>query len=236
MEALRGETFPASGNSDRFIGGARNYFVRVGKDIGVDHSFLAGLSHLRAEPNGRGAAEHNHGDEEHHGEFGFSGDSDLTIAGLVWKWAPDGNAENRNFLFQTEYFHRDEEGVINFSHDEEGALLPYDGTQQGIYAQGVYQFMPGWRAGLRYDRLWSDNTLRVTDNTTDKADDELLDESGLLGGHDPYRWTFMADYTHSEFSRLRLQYAKDYTRSKDGDDQIQLQYIMSFGAHGAHRY
>ncbi len=46
----------------------------------------------------------------------------------------------------------------------------------------------------------------------------------------------MTDYSHSEFSRVRLQYAKDHSRPNDGDDQIQLQYIMSLGAHGAHKY
>ena len=69
-----------------------------------------------------------------------------------------------------------------------------------------------------------------------EADDDVLEESGLLDGHDPYRWTVMTDYSHSEFSRLRLQYARDKSRSGDADDQFQLQYIMSLGAHGAHKY
>jgi hypothetical protein len=45
----------------------------------------------------------------------------------------------------------------------------------------------------------------------------------------------MLDYSHSEFSRLRLQY--EYDRRVPKQNQVwMLQYIMSLGAHGAHRY
>jgi hypothetical protein len=46
----------------------------------------------------------------------------------------------------------------------------------------------------------------------------------------------MLDYSHSEFSRLRLQFARDKSRQGITDQQIFLQYIMSLGAHGAHKY
>ncbi len=236
LEALRGDRFPGSGDGSKALGSAQNYFLRVGRDVGLSHSFRLGLSHLRADPTGR-TSGHAHGHDEHGEEtFAFSGSSNLSVADLIWKWAPNGDARHRNFLFQTEYYHRDENGTYDFSNDVGGALLPYDGTQQGFYVQGVYQFMPRWRLGLRYERLWSDNDLRVADNTSGEGDDVLLEESGLISNHDPHRWTLMADYSHSEFSRLRLQYARDNSRAGDGDDQLQLQYIMTLGAHGAHNY
>lgn len=234
VEALRGERFPAGEDGSQFLGAAQNYFARAGRDVGVSHSFRIGLSHLRTDPDNR---ESGHAHAEHLDEtFRFTGDSDLTALDLVWKWAPNGDARYRSFVFQAEYFYRDEEGVVTFTNDTGEALLPYDGTQQGVYVQGVYQFMPRWRAGLRYDKLWSGNTLRVISNSSGEEDEDVLAESGLLGEHDPYRWTIMADYSHSEFSRLRLQYARDHARPEGGDDQIQLQYIMSLGAHGAHKY
>jgi len=236
LEALRGERFPASGDGSDALGAAHNYFVRAGGDVGLSHSYRAGLSHLRTDPKDRSSG-HAHGHDEHGDEtFAFSGSSNLTVADLTWKWAPDGNARHRNFVFQTEYFHRDEDGRYAFNNDVGDALLPYDGTQQGIYIQGIYQFMPRWRLGLRYDRLWTDNSLRVSQNNSGEDDDELLEESGLISDHDPHRWTLMADYSHSEFSRLRLQYARDNSRDGESDDQIQLQYIMTLGAHGAHKY
>ena len=45
----------------------------------------------------------------------------------------------------------------------------------------------------------------------------------------------MLDFSHSEFSRLRLQYEYDQSTSK-GDNLWMLQYIYSLGSHGAHQY
>ena len=46
----------------------------------------------------------------------------------------------------------------------------------------------------------------------------------------------MLDYTPSEFSRLRLQFAQARTLADVTDNQWFLQYILSLGAHGAHKY
>jgi hypothetical protein len=46
----------------------------------------------------------------------------------------------------------------------------------------------------------------------------------------------MFDYSPSEFSRLRLQLARDQSRPGVTDNQIFLQYIMSLGTHAAHSF
>jgi len=46
----------------------------------------------------------------------------------------------------------------------------------------------------------------------------------------------MFDYSPSEFSRLRLQFASDRSNPAATDRQLFLQYIMSLGAHGAHAF
>ena len=46
----------------------------------------------------------------------------------------------------------------------------------------------------------------------------------------------MFDYTPSEFSRFRLQYAQSKTRPGVTDNQFFLQYILTLGAHGAHKF
>jgi len=46
----------------------------------------------------------------------------------------------------------------------------------------------------------------------------------------------MLDYSPSEFSRWRLQLARDNSRQGLPDTQFFVQYIMSLGAHGAHSY
>ena len=47
----------------------------------------------------------------------------------------------------------------------------------------------------------------------------------------------MFDWSPSEFSRLRAQYAWDEARDDgDTDRQLRLQYLYGIGAHGAHKY
>ena len=45
----------------------------------------------------------------------------------------------------------------------------------------------------------------------------------------------MADWSNSEFSRLRFQYNHDRATLAD-DNQFGLQYMFSIGAHGAHTF
>ena len=57
-----------------------------------------------------------------------------------------------------------------------------------------------------------------------------------LAEHDPRRSTAMIDFSPSEFSRFRLQFAHDEARFNESDNEIFLQYIMSLGTHGAHKF
>jgi hypothetical protein len=52
---------------------------------------------------------------------------------------------------------------------------------------------------------------------------------------DPRRYSLMADWANSEFSRLRLQFTRDEAGLVN-DDQWGLQYFHSIGAHGAHTF
>lgn len=232
-ELLQGDNFPG-GDSDADVGDSRTLFIQLGGDLNVSSSWRIGLSGLWMDAHERAGGGHGHGGDEEGSRF--SGDSDLLIADLVWKWSPQGNPRYRNFTFSSEYFYRDENGGVVLSEDGSSATLDYQGTQQGFYAQGVYQFMPRWRIGLRYDWLDSDNDLDII-NADGLDPAEIIDDVGLLDADDnPQRWSVMADYSPSEFSRLRLQYNRDDSRGDDVDNQWTLQYIMSLGAHGAHEY
>ena len=165
----------------------------------------------------------------------FTGNSRLWVASGVLKWSPHGNPTYSNFKLQGEYFHRKENGGLTY--DTAGASLGtmnggYSSRQSGWYAQGVYQFMPAWRVGYRYDRLDSGTTaLGLVDSGVLRAAD-----FPILGAYNPKRHTFMVDWSPSEFSRVRLQFARDYSRMGLADNQIFLQYIVSLGAHGAHTF
>jgi hypothetical protein len=145
----------------------------------------------------------------------------MFMAEFVWKWAPNGNNRQRNFIFQAEYMWRNEAGSYQLPS---GNTLPYDNDQQGWYLQAVYQPFPRWRIGFRYDLLASDNPGPAY------ADTPLMSSAS-----DPYRYSLMADWSNSEFSRLRLQYTRDQA-GLDTDNQWGLQYIYSIGAHGAHTF
>jgi outer membrane receptor protein involved in Fe transport len=103
------------------------------------------------------------------------------------------------------------------------ADLPYDGDQEGWYLQGVWQFAPMWRVGLRHDLVDSDNGPGLIGT-------ELEDP-----GRSSRRSSVMLDWSPSEFSRLRLQYTDDQVL-EESDSVWYLQYIMSIGAHGAHQF
>ena len=80
-------------------------------------------------------------------------------------------------------------------------------------------------AGLRWDQLDS--------GTQDLgANDANLE----ITNYKPKRASIMVDYSWSEFSRMRLQYAQDKSMQGITDDQITLQYIMSLGPHGVHKF
>ena len=233
-ETYAGNQFPA-GESESVTGDVQTAFLKLGGDIGISHAWQAGVSALVADVNDREGGGHGHGSDADGSSF--TGDSDLYIADVVYRWAPGGNPNLRNFKLQAEYFYREEDGDITFTEAANTALMDYDGEQKGWYAQAVYQFMPHWRVGVRYDWLEADNDLSVVNMGGFTDPDEVIDESGFDSeGHDPERWSIMADWSPSEFSRIRAQYNRDESHPDKTDNQWSLQYIMSLGAHGAHEF
>lgn len=224
-EVGRGHNFPGT-DRDHNGAGSRALFARIGDDWGTSHSWRAGISHLRTEARDR-ESHMESGLTGDHALAAFSGRSRVWLADFVYKWAPDGNPRYRNFKFQAEYFRRQEDGRLAAA-DELGNSLgdgSYATRQSGYYLQGVYQFTPGWRAGLRFDRL---NSGRQ-DLGSNPADLETVD-------YRPSRASAMVDYSWSEYSRLRLQLARDRSMQGLTDHQVTLQYIMSLGSHGAHKF
>ncbi|MGB9129986.1 MAG: TonB-dependent receptor [Thiobacillus sp.] len=219
-EAGRGGAFPSTErDSNGFPSLA--LFGHAGDDIGTSNSWRAGLSYLHARPQERSFEGRDLGDADVDGDF--SGKSRTWLADFVWKWAPNGNATQRNFKFAAEYFQRRESGELN--GDISG---PYSADQSGVYAQGVYQFMPHWRVGYRYDQLFRGD---VVFNGADAGA-----TLASLADYDPRRHSLMLDYSPSEFSRLRLQYSRDEAQQDNDENQFYVQYIYSLGSHGAHKF
>jgi len=214
----RGRIADTSGR-DKNGGGAGSIFAHVGGDIGTSSSWRAGLSYLDVSPQDRTS-----NDIDTTGAFvanTFTGNSRLWLADFVWKWAPNGNATDTSFKLQGEYLHRNEDGTLTTNLNAN----QYSASQDGWYVQGVYKFLPYWRTGLRYDRLDS-GTVDYGLNTSSLANVD----------YNPQRISWMVDYNPSEFSRIRLQLSQDRSRQEATDNQVFIQYQMSLGAHGAHKY
>jgi hypothetical protein len=220
-----GSSFPGTDRNKNGIGSAAAY-VHAGGDIGSSNSWRAGLSYLQLRPNDRQYTQTDVAGNMP--ELSFSGKSQLAIADFVWKWAPNGNAMNTNFKLQGEYFWRKETGDLTY--DSDGALgltstSNYSSRQSGWYIDGVYQFMPYWRVGARYDRL-------STGSVDYGANGIYLAQQSF----DPQRYSVMLDYTPSEFSRFRVQWQQSKIRPDLTDNQLFVQYILTIGAHGAHKF
>lgn len=223
-ELGNGRGYPGS-SPQKNGSGAGVLFAHIGGDVGPSSSWRAGVSaHQTRQSNFVST-----GVPDVRGTVGgatetFNGDVHTAGVDFVWKYAPDGNPSVTNFKVQGEYFQRRQSGLLTYN------LLTTDSyavTQSGWYLQAVYQFMPTWRAGLRYDRL-DPGTAQVG----------LLNAANVISNYayQPTRSTLMLDYSPSEFSRVRLQFARDRSRQALPDNQLFVQYIMSMGAHGAHSF
>lgn len=234
LEAGSGTSFPGSERNENGAN-AGAAFVNLGGDVGFSNSYLIGASYRQTEAQEREYDDLDSTDTEIENVF-----SDLKSktwgASFVWKWAPYGDPSIKNFKFQAEYYRRTEDGTLGYDLDDTTETFAQEGSyssdQNGWYAQAVYQFMPRWRAGIRYDQLDS-GTLEygpITDGSITRDDLQLLRE------HKPERTTVMVDFSSSEFARFRLQFAQDKARFGQTDNQVIFQYVVSLGAHGAHKF
>ncbi len=230
-EAGRGASYPGTDSNKNGVG-AWAFHAHLGDDLGVANSWRAGFSYLRTAADNREAELYDINGVP--AQATFNGNTDTWLADFVWKWSPDGNPKYQNFKFQSEYFWRRDKGDLSCAGlgtacdplaAGDAVSGNYNTRQRGWYAQGVFQFTPEWRAGLRYDQL-------------DSGVQDLGSNAGNLVVEDyrPKRATAMVDYSWSEFSRLRLQFAQDKSMLGITDNQWILQYVMSLGAHGAHRF
>lgn len=227
-ELGNGHSFPGH-DRNRNSAGSVALLAHTGGDIGDSHSWRAGASWLRTQASQRTWDDTNSADQNV--TNAFTGQSRIWALDGVWKWAPHGNGTNNNFKLQGEYFKRTETGQLTYAYadpDQLGLVAntdAYRSAQSGWYLQGIYQFMPAWRVGLRHDRLDS-GTVDYTGNAA----------NFIATGYKPRRDSVMLDWSPSEFSRVRLQLNHDRSRDGVNDRQLFLQYQMSLGAHGAHSY
>lgn len=219
-EVGRGRGYPGSDRKDNNGAGADVIYLHIGDDIGANQSWRVGISQHQTK---RVDATADAFDVKNT----YYGESQTRGVDVVWKYAPNGNTSKASFKLQGEYFQRKENGRLTYDTAGSNLTDVYNVTQSGWYVQGVYQFMPRWRAGLRYDQLNSGNA---------EVGASIAANVSSSYNYTPTRSTLMIDYSPSEFSRLRLQLAQDQSRQGLSDNQLFMQYVMSLGAHGAHSF
>ena len=206
LELGRGRGYPGS-DASRNGPGAVALTAHTGGDLGDSSNWRLGASMLRTVASGQTlqlpASDGGLTD------LRFDGHTRVAVLDGIWKWAPGGNATRTSFKLQGEWLRASRSGTLDGQPLPGGAGL----TTSGWYLQGVYQFMPHWRLGLRTERL-----------RTDPQPER------------PRKDSLMLDWSASEFSRIRAQFADDRARPGPADRQFTLQYQMSLGAHGAHSY
>ncbi|MBL0164153.1 MAG: hypothetical protein IPP82_11100 [Xanthomonadales bacterium] len=152
------------------------------------------------------------------GEDGFSGRNNIYLFDLTWKWAPNGAFKDSGVVVRGEAFVDDRKGFVLDPEEPDALAQAWNGKRRGAYVEGLYRFSRTWDAGYRYDKLWA------------AADGPYASD------FDPRRSTAMLTWHNSEFSLLRLQLAHDQPQPHFIDNVLTLQYQVSLGAHGAHKF
>lgn len=212
---FRGSDFPFGTPDGQGIG-ATSIFYRIGGDVGTNGTWRLGAYKVDGETGGRVTEE---------GTVTFIGDTNLTAYDIRYTFAPTGNERSQEVTLTAEHFTRDENGTYGATGDEAFATAAFDAETKGYYVAATYKWMPQARVGVRYSKMTSADLTGALDGTA-------VDGAGF----NPSQMNVMFDWTNSEYSRIRLQLGSEKLSEGNEDDQIILQYLMSFGAHGAHNY
>lgn len=215
VEALRGKRLvqQAIGSPPRT--GIVTLVTKLGGDFDNANSWQLGLSHIRNRREAAEEEEHDHGaeghDHAHHHGAQFTGRKTWMVD-ATWKWAPNGN--NREQQVRVTFEAARIEGLNRFATSRD--------RQEANGIAVVWRFNPSWEAGVRTD--W----LRVRMPHGDHFHGGLLRESSLMLAWKP---------THMQSLRLQYTAQRDAVEFENPSKRtVQLQYVLAFGAHGAHSF
>jgi hypothetical protein len=204
-------------------------WLKVSPNLGYSHAVQVGAS-LAFSRNHQELVEHEHageeaeGEEDHVGEA-FQGDARVLGLDFVWRYDSPRPYGHGDLALQAEYLRRVKDLSLVGVGEEPAGGESRISTQDGFYAQAVYGIAPRFTVGLRYDVAGLTNRVETGGETAE------LDSSRRVS----------ADLTFNptEFSRLRVQYARGDFATSGGREkyhQVYVQFQMSLGVHGAHRF
>lgn len=197
-------------------------FFKAGPDLGTDHALQLGLSYVLHKGH---QEAHIEGDPVT-GIFYTDGEAELFGVEAVYKRSATGRQGKGALSVQAEYLRLETDGEIVFHTAPAEVGTALGGEQDAFYLQAIHGFAPRWQAGLRYDATGMTGETR---------------EGGVAAAvNDSSRLSAVLTFRPSEYSFLRLQLADADIATGDGAHerftQVMLQYNLSLGAHGAHRF
>jgi len=202
-----------SGEPHELDSGIYSFASKWGGDIGDAHSWQVGLSYMKNRMTGLEHEEEEEAEEEeghaHTHAAGYMAEH-FYMADAVWKWAPNGNAKDKQVVLSTEYM----EGKDITPYAESGD------KHTGWYASAVFRFAPQWAVGARYGEveLWEAHEDHFHEQTLEESDYSII-------------------WSRSHFSSLKLSYTHQTAAGFDEvNDTVTLQYNLALGAHGAHSF
>jgi hypothetical protein len=213
-----------------FVPGLYVGSIKTSFDFG-DHVFLAGASLMYGH-----STQTRIQDPPTEPDMAFSAPGTILYNGeLTYKYLI---SSYRSLTWQNEYLGRISNGDLAQVSSDGISHATVDKKQGGFYSQLVWRFdEPGrWRMGARFDLL--------TQNSITK-DGVAWNPYTVNGVSQPLhnllqRYTAMLEFSPTEFSRFRLQYAYDRSRFLDGVQkpihEVLLQMNIAVGPHGAHSF
>ena len=197
-------------------------WLKFGPNLPGNHGLQAGVfgaigKHQEAhDGDGDGAEDH-----------WLDGDSTFWGGDVVYKYNASHPHGLGDVILQGEYFNRRKDLEL-VGHELAPQLVGNRRTddQDGYYVQAVYGFLPRCRGGLRWEQVGLTNESELPDGS--KADYVSSERAGV-----------MLDFTPSEFSRIRLQANKGSYETPGGREdvtEVYVQWMISLGAHGAHKF
>jgi hypothetical protein len=212
-------------------------FAKIAPNLGYNHALQLGVFGGYAREYQMEEIHSSLRLETWDGEAWFSG------VDAVYKYDGGGKIGHGNFVLQGEYVFR--ELNLNYKSREfidfdtlaltgpagDPDIRDQKWQQDSLYVQAVYGFLPRWNMGARFDAV----------GLTNKIFDEERDDEGRRGStreslDASFRYTGQVTYAPTEFSRLRMQLARNDIRGGHNSWDLLLQCNISLGVHGVHAF
>ena len=195
-------------------------FLKVSPDTGYSNAVQGGVSfgHSRS---------HQEVTSNEEGLLEEALDGTSWFVGSDWVWRHDSPRPfgRGDLTVQGEYLYRRKD-LLDVTRDDVLAAAGghHVSAQDGVYAQAVYGIAQRWTLGGRLDVVGLTNRVETPGDTTDYESSR--------------RYSAALTFNPTEFSRLRVQYDAGavWLGERTTFHQVFVQFQMSLGTHGAHRF